>query len=92
MPITQTERHYPQLPEKHADLQEHFNQLHSNIYDLRDELQKMHASSTKSDSNKPSFTGDIQGIRVKAVTDPSSLQNGFTIRYNSASGQFEFGT
>lgn len=33
----------------------------------------------------------IHGIRINAPTDPATLQNGFTIRYSTESGQFEFG-
>jgi len=101
MPITQTERHYPQLPEKHADLQEHFNQLHSNVYDLRDQIQQMQTDSNKSGSaGKATFNDNIQGIKIIGTTDPQStsgsgttgsIKAGDTLRYNSTSGQFEFG-
>jgi len=37
------------------------------------------------------FNDNIGGIKVKAPTDSSTLQNGFTIRYSTESGQFEFG-
>jgi hypothetical protein len=42
------------------------------------------------EQRKP-FTTDIAGIKVNATTDPLSLQNGWTVRYNSATGQFDFG-
>ena len=35
-------------------------------------------------------TGDIQGIKVKAVTDPLSLKTGWTLKYNAATGELEF--
>jgi hypothetical protein len=91
--ITQTQRHYPKLPEKHQELQPMWDELHSNLYDLRDSVQGLQKSQkTAAKESKPAFTGDIQGIKVKAVTDPSSLKSGDTIRYNTSTGQFEFGT
>jgi uncharacterized protein YlxW (UPF0749 family) len=90
--ITQTQRHYPKLPEKHQELQPEWDELHSKLYDLRDSVQGLQNSQkTTTKESKPAFTGDIQGIKVKAVTDPSSLQNGYTIRFNSKTGEFEFG-
>ncbi len=91
MAITQKERHYPQLPKEHESLQPAFNELHTHLYELRDELQKMQGGKDSAKVEKSKFTGDIQGIGIKAVTDSSSLQNGYTIRYNAATGQFEFG-
>ena len=37
------------------------------------------------------FNDNIQGIKIRATTDPSSLVNGATIRFNSSTGEFEFG-
>jgi hypothetical protein len=33
----------------------------------------------------------LLGINIKAGTDPTSLKNGDSLRYNSATGEFEFG-
>ena len=91
--FNQTERHYPTLPpDTHPDVVHTIHTLHDNVFDLRDQVQKMQSDFKASGKPaKSQFTGDIQGIKVKAVTDPSSLQNGFTLRFNSKTGEFEFG-
>ena len=93
-PFNQTKRVYPRLPAgTHPDVVRAFNDLHDNVYSLRDQVQKMQAEKEKpaaTESKKP-FTLDIAGIKVNAPTDSASLQNGMTVRYNSATGQFDFG-
>jgi hypothetical protein len=90
--ITQTKRYYPALPEgTHPDLAQTIKDLHDHVYDLRDELRAVQTKKAEETQPRKAFTQEIQGIQVKAVTDPSSLQNGYTIRFNSATGQFEFG-
>jgi len=68
--------------------------LHQGMYDLQDAHaatnKKVDDASKAKTAPKP-FTGDIQGVKVAAPTDPTALQNGYTLRYNSKSGQFEFG-
>jgi hypothetical protein len=78
--------------------------LHQGMYDLQDAhaatSKKVDDVSKSKTAPKP-FTGDIQGIPIKGATDPStttltlttgSIKNGDTLRYNSATGNFEFGT
>lgn len=90
----QTKRVYPRLPAgTHPEVVKAFNDLHDNVYSLRDQVQKMQAEKPQppaSQGKKP-FTMDIAGIKVNAPTDSSSLQNGMTVRYNSGTGQFDFG-
>lgn len=84
---------YPQLPaDTHPAVQDAINQLYDHVYSLRGENEtlKGRLNATSAPSAKK-FTGDIQGIQIKATTDPSSLKNNYTLRYNSATGQFEFG-
>ena len=89
--FTQKERWYPPLPhDTHPDVVTAFREVYNHVYTLRDEIQKMRAEKP-SEPARPKFNDNILGIKVKAVTDPSSLQNGFTLRYNSATGQLEWG-
>lgn len=92
--LTQTKRVYPQLPpDTHPAIVQAFNQLHDNVYTLRDTIQKLSKTAATAPAPvKSPFTLDIAGIKVKAPTDSSSLQNGMIPAYNSTSGQFEFST
>ena len=35
------------------------------------------------------FTDNLQGLKIKAVTDSSSLQNGMSLKWNSTTAQWE---
>jgi hypothetical protein len=85
--------------QNHQQWQDAVN-LHTMAYDLQD----AHAETQKQVAAKApppkQFTGDIQGIPIKGATDPvgthgagstGSINNGDTIRYNQATGNFEFG-
>ncbi len=48
------------------------------------------ANTSTGDLPSSNFATGIHGILVKAPTDPSSLKDGSTLRYNAKSGQFEF--
>jgi predicted nucleic acid-binding Zn-ribbon protein len=90
--FNQQKRSYIQLrPDAHPDDQKAFAQVQDHIFQLRDQLQEMKQSKEQGKTEKKGFTQELQGIQVKAVTDPSSLKSGYTIRYNAKTGQFEFG-
>lgn len=87
-------------PEVARGIQTAFDNLYS-LQNRMDTIEKgaKEASNTsaakgsgKDDNSTSSAGSTIAGINVKAPTDSSSLKNGYTIRYNSESGQFEFGT
>lgn len=79
--------------------------LFDNVYALRQQQQKADpkkpdakaATTATADAGNaaggaiPNHATGILGINIKAATDSSSLQNGYTLRYNSSTGQFEFG-
>ena len=97
--MANAQRYYPPEPRTLTEAHEHLKQLTDNTYDLRermDNLQKSH-EELKAQQAKPQpapalpYSDNVLGIKVKATTDPPSLQNGQTIRYNSATGAFEFG-
>lgn len=50
-------------------------------------------SADAKNGGKPAvpFNDNIQGIKVAAATDPTQLKSGWTLRYSTESGQFEFG-
>lgn len=50
------------------------------------------AGASKSSVPDSAMATGIHGIRIQAATDPTSLKTGDTIRYNSATSQFEFGS
>jgi hypothetical protein len=102
---TQTKRYYPQLEGIdgiHPEVAKAVRTLYDNVYQLRDSHQnaaeaakggaaasdKTPASSTASD---PAYATGIHGIQVRAPTDPSSLKEGMTLRYDAKQGQFVFG-
>ncbi len=75
-----------------------------NLYTLRDQVQAMSAAGKASGgdggaggakdasaSGAKAFNDNIQGLKVKAATDPSTLKDGYTLRWNAKSAQFEFG-
>ncbi len=76
-------------------------ELTDHVYELRQRLDAHHeqlgkiTTGSASAASKPTLNSglnsQIAGISVKSVTDPSTLKNGYTIRYNAATGQFEFG-
>ena len=65
---------------------------------MRDRLDKMEKShgELQAKVNKPQpapplpYSDNILGIKVTATTDPPSLKNGDTLKYNAATGAFEF--
>ena len=93
MAFDQTKRVYPRLPAgTHPDVIQAFNDLHDNVYELRGQIQTMKAEKPAvATASRKAFNDNIGGIKVKSPTDPSTLKNGYTIRYNSKTGQFEFG-
>lgn len=96
----QTERYYPQLEGVegiHPEVARAVRTLYDNVYQLRGDQQS--AAVTASDkpntpttpANDPAYATGIHGIQVKAPTDPSTLKDGYTLRYDSKQGQFVFG-
>jgi hypothetical protein len=89
--------------QNHQQWQDSVN-LHLGMQNLQAahaETQKKVAEASKPKPTPKPFTGDIQGIPIKGATDPStttlslttgSIKNGDTLRFNSATGNFEFGT
>jgi hypothetical protein len=75
-----------ELTDHTYDLREQVAGHERTIADLHGKLKAQAGASAA----KQAFTGDIQGIKVKAVTDPLSLKNGWTLKYNAATGELEF--
>ena len=75
------------------------HELTDHTYELRRQMEEMrgqHAEAMAGMKKQVAKLGDllntqVAGINVKATTDALSLQNGYTIRFNSATGEFEFG-
>lgn len=72
------------------------HELTDHAYNMREQLEghkktiaELHGK-IKAQNGKKAFTGDIQGIKVKAVTDMLSLKNGWSLKYNAATGELEF--
>ena len=97
------QRFYPEVKSL-DDAKVAIHQLHDHVYTLRDtidghertiadlhgKLKAQAGASASAGAAKHGFTGDIQGIKVKAVTDPLSLKNGWSLKYNAATGELEF--
>jgi hypothetical protein len=93
--------------QNHQQWQDAVN-LHTMAYNLQDAHEATNKKVEAVSKPKPMpapFTGEIQGVKIAALTQPGishtsggvttttgGLQNGYTLRYNSSSGQFEFGT
>ncbi len=104
-PKPQTGQYRPQLtglPGVHPEVARAIQNAFDNLYSLRNEVQAMQAkpasgsAPTEKSGGKDAktgeakgFTDNLSGIKIKAVTDPSSLQNGMVLKYNSSSGQWE---
>lgn len=102
-PKPNTDQYRPQLsglihPEAVRAIQTAFD----NLYELRGQVQNMQnsgksatdASAVGKDNasgSKPSVNDNINGVKIKGPTDSSTLKNSDTLRYNSATGEFEFG-
>lgn len=94
----QTERYYPQLEGVegiHPEVARAVRTLYDNVYQLRGDQQSAAAgvkgsTSASATGGTSQFTGELQGINIKAVTDPSSLKDGMVPKYNAKTGQFEF--
>ena len=75
------------------------HELTDHTYELREQMSAMKDDHAKAmdgvqkqiSSLNSGLNSQVAGISVKSVTDSASLKNGYTIRYNSATGQFEFG-
>lgn len=95
----QTERYYPQLEGIegiHPEVSRAIRTLYDNVYQLRGDQQSAAEAAkgggaASATGGAGQFTGDLQGINIKAVTDPSSLKDGMVPKYNAKTGQFEFG-
>jgi hypothetical protein len=77
-----------------------------NLYALRSQVQELQGAgksvagavqnsgegSPDGEGGKiPNHATGILGININAATDSSTLKNGYTLRYNSKTGEFEFG-
>lgn len=101
-PTPQTQRYYPQLDGIegiHPEVSKAIRYLYDNVYELqRDQQAAAGAAKTpaaaagdKSATPDPSYATGLHGILVRAPTDPSSLKQNYTIRYNAKTGEFDFG-
>jgi len=85
------ERWYPNPSESGShDAWNIHTQILNHVYATQDRLDALEKAQAKPSAAVPksSSAATIAGINVKATTPP---QNGFTIRFNSATGEFEFG-
>ena len=97
-------RYYPKV-ENLDEAHEAIKQLHDHVYTLRDDLQAMRQSMTAMHESQqktmakvaslpatapPGIVDNLAGVRIKVVTSPDQLTNGMTVKYNAATGQFEF--
>lgn len=97
-PGKSTRRYYPQLDGLvHPEVARAITTLFDNIYEQRDGTPasgggagKTGETTSADKSKSGDFVGNIQGIQIKAPTDPSSLKEGATLVYNSKTAQFEF--
>lgn len=96
----QTKRYYPQLEGLdgvHPEVAKAVSRLYDNVYQLQGNQQTAAKGAAAATSDKPAPANDpayatgIHGIQVKAPTDPSSLKQGMTLRYDEKQGQFVFG-
>ena len=80
-----------------ASAHEAIKQVTDHNYDLRERLDHLEGIMRRMHSGppgmpaQPGFVGNVQGINVKAVTDPLSLKQGWSLKYNAATGELEFG-
>jgi hypothetical protein len=88
----QTRRYYPELPhDTHPDTAQAIKTAYDQNYQNRDEIQRLRAEMDEMRRPKPStrqFTGDLQGIKIKAITGPDSLPNGTVLAYSALEGQY----
>ena len=98
------QRYYPRVDDV-KDAHEAIKQLHDHVYDLRSRLdghdQKLNSHDQRieqtdkkaqaADRKASAFTLDLAGIKINAVTDTAGLQNGWSPKFNSSTGMFEFG-
>jgi|SRR5271166_1620486 len=95
-------RYYPpshDQPSTTEALRQHTDAL----YDLREQLEGVrtqmashrallasHAKRMDDHERQPPFTTDLAGIKINATTDPLSLQDGWSPKYDAKTGQFVF--
>lgn len=93
-PFNQTKRSYPNLPaDTHPDVRQAINDLHDYTYQLRDENQKLRGDldeHKKAMSNR-SKGDNFLGLKLKAVTDQTTLVTGNSFKWNAQTSQFELG-
>jgi hypothetical protein len=90
------QRYYPHV-EGDESVQRAIRELHDHVYDLRDELDahrntiaQMKGQQSQQKPPLP-YNDNFLGIKLKAVTDPTTLKTGYSWKYNEATGAFELG-
>lgn len=93
-PITQTKRDYVRLsPNAHPDDVQAFHRLQDHIYELRGHVATMQGRLDEHEKtmSKPTKNDNLLGLKLKAVTDQTTLVTGNSFKWNAKTAQFELG-
>jgi hypothetical protein len=80
-----------ELTDNQYSMRDQINQ-HKTTIDGHEKTIAGHKQTIKQMQQRQSSNDNLQGIKIKGITSPGTggLANGMTLKYNSASGQFEF--